>query len=188
MTYVHKTHASVSESIPHLNVSNGFVEAQWVKIHRPKCKNVVICNIYRPPTGDIGEFTDYLENCLGTLNLDKTEIFILGDFNVNYKNKASAVFKKLNFCIKATGFSQLITNTTRNTDKSKTLLDLILTNSKYVRASGTLDHFITYHQPIFVVKKKEGIVGPKWNLRVGPTDVLTKIFSGTPAGNVGRFL
>ena len=73
---------------------------------------------------------------------------------VNYKNKASADYKHLNFFVKAIGFSQLITTTTRNTDKSKTLIDLILTNAKYISSSGTLEHYISDHQPVYVVKKK----------------------------------
>ena len=45
-------------------------------------------------------------------------------------------------------------NTKRNTDKGKLLLDVILTNAKYIRKVGTLSHFISDLQPIYVVKKK----------------------------------
>ena len=56
--------------------------------------------------------------------------------------------------MQSNSLSQLITTTTRNTDKSNSLLDLILTNSKYISLSSALDHFLSDHQPIFVVKKK----------------------------------
>ena len=55
----------------------------------------------------------------------------------------------------------MITNTTRNNDKTKSLLDLILTNSIYVKEAGTFDHSISDHQPIFVVKKKRRDHRPK---------------------------
>ena len=138
VTYIHKSHASNSEPLPHLSACYNYVEAQWLKIHRPNCKSVIICNIYRPPGGDLGKLIEYLDNCLASLNMAKSELFILGDFNVNYKNKSSPDFKKLSFFAKSSGLSQLINNTTRNTDKSRTLIDLILTNSKYVKAKWSL--------------------------------------------------
>ena len=81
-------------------------------------------------------------------------MFILGDLNVNYENKSSDSYKKLHFLAQSNGLSQLINTTTRNTDKSKSLIDLALTNSKFIWGSGTLDHFISDHQPIYVVHKK----------------------------------
>ena len=63
-------------------------------------------------------------------------------------------YKELSFFVKANGLKQVITNTTRNTDKTQSLLDLILTNSRYISKAGTLEYYISDHQPIFVVKKK----------------------------------
>ena len=56
--------------------------------------------------------------------------------------------------MKSNGLSQFITGTTRKHDKSNLLLDLIITNSKYISLKGPLDHFMSDHQAIFVVKKK----------------------------------
>ena len=114
----------------------------------------MICNIYRLPTGNLGKAVTYLEEMLHMFDLSKVEIYMLGDMNVNYKNKSSCDFKKLNFFIKANGLTQVIENTPRNTNKTKSLLDIVLTNSKYISRAGTLDHFISDHQPVFVVKKK----------------------------------
>ena len=88
-----------------------------------------------------------------TVNLSKTNLVILGDLNV-YLLKASHCYKKLHFLAQWNGLSQLINNTTRNTDKTKSLIDLLLTNSKFVSHSGTLEHYMSDHQPIFVVHKK----------------------------------
>ena len=160
ITYINGKYAADSEELLELNRTNRDVEAQWSVIHRPHCKDVLICNVYRPPSGKLDKAISYLNECVGTLDLGKMEIFILGDLNINYKNRSSREFKKIKFFNQANGLTHLITTTTWNTDKSKSLLDLILTNSKYVSASGTLEHFISDHQPIFVVKKKSRDVRP----------------------------
>ena len=49
---------------------------------------------------------------------------------------------------------QYINSTTRNNDKTNSLLDLAITNSKFIQQAGTLELFISDHQPIFLVHKK----------------------------------
>ena len=130
------------------------VEAQWLKVKRDHTSNLIICNLYRPPSGKLSEAISYLNSCLNLLNTSKNDIFLLGDLNVNYKNKLSPNYKALSFFENSNGLKQLIKDTTRNTDKSNTLIDLIMTNAKRISDSGTLDSFISDHQPIFVIKKK----------------------------------
>ena len=154
LTYVNSKHSSLCEPLVELNKSNEYIEVQWVLIHRPQCKNVVVCNVYRPPSGDLKKAVNYLEECVKTINMSKVDLFILGDLNVNYKNRATPNFKKLHFFAQSNGLTQYIKNTTRNTDKSKTLIDLAMSNSKSVNCSGTLEHFISDHQPIYLVHKK----------------------------------
>ena len=154
ITYVNEKHASSCENLTELDKSDGNIEAQWVYFHRPHCKDVVVCNMYRPPAGNLKQAIDYLEDCLKTINISKTDIFLVGDMNVNYKNKKSPNFARFNFFAQSNGLTQHIKNTTRNTDKSKSLIDLALTNSKFINQSGTLEHFISDHQPIFIVHKK----------------------------------
>ena len=119
------------------------------------CKNVIVYNLYRPSSKKLEKAVNYIDECLKGLDLSKLEVFLLGDWNVNYKNKSSREYKKQNFFLQSNGLSQLIINITRNTDRTKSLLDLILTNSKYVSSSGTLDHFLSDHQPILVIKRKK---------------------------------
>ena len=154
ITYVKQNHASDLESLDALNISNEYMEAQWVYIHRPSCKNVIVCNMYRPPTGDLSKAIVYLDNSLKSFNLSKTDIFLLGDMNVNYKNKKSPAYKKLQFFAKSNGLTQCIDTTTRVTEKTKSIIDLILTNSKFIRSSGSLEHHISDHQPIYIIHKK----------------------------------
>ena len=68
LLYVNKRHSSLCESLEDMNESNEHVEMQWIIIHRPHCKNVVICNLYRPPAGDLSKALKYLDDCLKTVN------------------------------------------------------------------------------------------------------------------------
>ena len=154
ITYVSTALASSCEPLVDLDESNENIEAQWTYIHRPDCKNVIVCNIYRPPNGDLKKALEYLEDCLRTINLRKVNIFLMGDFNVNYQNKQSPEYKKFHFFIQSNSLSQHINTTTRNTDKSKSLLDLVLTNSKCVEEAGSLEHYLSDHQPIYIIHKK----------------------------------
>ena len=154
ITYVNDKYASACELLTELDISTENIEAQWLLIHRPQCKDMVICNIYRPPNGDLQKAISYLDDSIKAINVSKVNLFLLGDMNVNYKNKASPDFKKLNFFIRANGLTQHIQTTTRNTNKSKSLIDLAMSNSQFICETGTLEHFISDHQPIYVVHKK----------------------------------
>ena len=137
-----------------LSTSTTFTEAMWIKIKRRRCKDLVVCNLYRPPNGNLKDAIDYLNKSLLSINISKVDLYIMGDMNIDYLNKASPFFKKLNFFEKSNSLTQIISETIRHTDKSSTLLDLILTNDKHVTMQGTLNLMISDHQPIFVVKKK----------------------------------
>ena len=132
LTYVNTKHSSLCEPLDELSTSNEDIEAQWTLIHRPNCKNVVICNVYCPPNGKLEKAVKYIDECIKAVNLSKVNMFIMGDFNVNYKNKSSDSYKRLHFLAQLNGLSQLINTTTRNTDKTKSLIDLALTNSKFI--------------------------------------------------------
>ena len=50
-------------------------------------KDVVICNAYRPPSGNTEKDICYLDDCVKSLDLGKVELFILGDLNIDYQKK-----------------------------------------------------------------------------------------------------
>ena len=161
VTYVSADHVSSCESLDELDASNEHIEAQWSYIHRPNCKNVVVCNMYRPPMGDLKKALAYLDDCLKSVNLNKVHIFVIGDLNVDYQSKRSPNFKRLSFFAQSNGLTQHIQTTTRNTNKTKSLIDLVFTNSNFIKSAGTLDHLISDHQPIFIVHKKGRDIRPK---------------------------
>ena len=154
VSYVKIKHASFCEPLGELDTTSENIEAQWLYFHRPHCKDMIVCNIYRPPNGVLKKAIDYLDECLKTLNLSKVNLFLVGDFNINYRNKRSPNYKKFNFFVQSNGLSQHINTTTRNNDKTRSLLDLAITNSKYISRAGTLEHFVSDHQPIYIIHKK----------------------------------
>ena len=89
--YARKT---LNTKILKLENSSKDLEIQWIKIVRDHAKNILLANIYRPPTGNLNQAISTLEKGITSFNKSNEEIVILGDFNVDYKNKKSPNFKK----------------------------------------------------------------------------------------------
>ena len=89
ITYIRRKYAADCEELLELNRSTSDIEAQWSIIHRPHCKDMILCNVYRPPSGKLEKAISYLNECVKLLDLCKMELFMLGDLNVNYKNQSS---------------------------------------------------------------------------------------------------
>ena len=149
------------------SISTPDLEVQWLKIKRNRCKDIVLANVYRPPPGNVGRATKLLGHTLESIVKPTNEILIMGDFNVDYQNQKSQNYKKLNFFEKANSLEQKISTTTRNTRSSKTLLDIALTNIKYIKSAGALDSFLSDHQPIYILKKKTKDTGKNEQLFEG---------------------
>ena len=146
--YTFKEHSQTISSKNH--------EAQWCTITRTHAKNILLCNIYRPPKGKVAKTIKYLSDSLENLNArSKAEVYIIGDLNIDYKNKRSANYKKLSFFEKSNSLNQVIKNSTRISKTKSSLLDIILTNAKDISQSGTLDTFLSDHQPTYIIKKKQ---------------------------------
>ena len=45
------------------NSSNKDIEIQWVKLNNKFAKDLIVLNVYRPPTGNIDNFIDTIEKC-----------------------------------------------------------------------------------------------------------------------------
>ena len=154
LTYLNTETCPSYKPLTKHSVSESYIEAQWTQINRENCKNIVICNIYRPPEGDLDKALKYLNTCLKSINRSKSDLYILGDLNVDYSDKKAQSCKKLIFFENSNNLAQMIKGTTRVTRDSNSLLDLILTDDRDVSESGILEHMISDHQPIFAVKKK----------------------------------
>ena len=113
-------------------------ENLWVRIKSTvSSTHYIIGTIYRHPTSNMKDFSDYLNNSISELNDTKSYYFILGD---NYLNM-----------LDSNSVASLINKPTRVTDTSSSTLDHILTNENRLRISPfVLNHVITDHYPVMV--------------------------------------
>ena len=91
-----------------------------------------------------------------------TEIYFMGDFNMDFNDKTNKLIKDLTQLLKSNGASPLIKSQTRIGQKAS-CLDQIFTNSNFISNSGTLDINLNDHLAIFCSRKKTLIRADKVN-------------------------
>ena len=143
-----------------LNVSCKDIEMLWVALEIKNMRSIVVVTIYRPPQGDSKRCNKLLNEAFEKANLkDNAEIFLLGDFNINYRDKKASRTKELEFTARSLGLSQIIKADTRISRRNDVMngsqLDLIFTNSDHVADAKTLDYNISDHLAILVTRKKK---------------------------------
>ena len=110
----------------------------------------IVC-LYRPPNGKVKLCIDYLKNVFKNC---KSEVWLLGDFNVDFLDRSSVPRTKFQTLFNTHGLKQLIQNITRPSKSSGTCIDWIITNSLYVKNYGVADDFISDHFTIYCIRKK----------------------------------
>ena len=114
-----------------------------------------IISIYRPPTGNIDTMYNLLIELLSSLDdLDRATIIMGGDFNIDFRKPKSHGVQTIKKLSKRFALEIQIKDPTRPLYNDSTL-DQILTNSKIIKSSGTLDLNLSDHVPIFINIKKE---------------------------------
>ena len=94
ITYIHQKHIDKIQDLAELSVANSNYEMLWTKLNMPHSKDIIFCNIYRPPSGNLKLCLDHLEICLSSINANKTDIFIMGDINVDHLDKKNSKLQK----------------------------------------------------------------------------------------------
>ena len=114
-----------------LKIQNKEFESVWLEIKVKKGKNVVIGCIYRHPHyKNLDDFSDYMEEIFAKLNKEKKQIYLAGDYNIDllqYDNNTKC--RDFYNLITSNGFLPLITQPTRFSDTTQTLIDNIFTNA-----------------------------------------------------------
>ena len=111
-------------------------------------------NLYRPPTRNIENFVVSLENSLSTIDFDKFECFVMGDFNLNLNDRNCGNARSLKTRMMALGLIQLINNMTRVNYNSQSCIDLIFTNCDHIQNSGSFPLNISDHDLVYCTKKR----------------------------------
>ena len=131
------------------------LEQIWLSLDKPNVRKIAVCMLYRPPTGDIeAAFSELNVSIDHIKTLSDTELVIMGDVNINYRDRQSKAFEIMKEFERVYNLEQLISDPTRITIRSKTTIDLIWTNMEFVSEFGVLNTIISDHLPVFVIKKK----------------------------------
>ena len=130
------------------------VESCWVEIDPGYNKaHIIVGCVYRHPTADLSQFTSQMEEILNMLNLNKYQVYILGDMNINFLNFSNHIpTEEYLDMLYSNNFLPIITKPTRITNHTSTLIDHIYTNTPIEQITpgiATMD--ISDHLPIFCI-------------------------------------
>ena len=129
------------------------LESIFIEILFPKKSNIIIGCIYRHPCMSIVEFNDLFTPVLHKITSENKTIILLGDFNIDLI-KCSTDINTSEFFNLISSYNLLpyITLPTRITDRSKTLIDNIFSNSTNTNIiSGNLTSTVSDHLPQFFI-------------------------------------
>ena len=105
-----------------LYCSNADIEMMVIKLMLPFTRDIYILNVYRPPSGDVDNFVNILQNVITSIRRDNTNELIGGDMNIDLLRPNSINARKILKFIKINQLKQLINTLTR--PDSNTCLDL----------------------------------------------------------------
>ena len=127
-------------------------ETLWVELFLPKTKGILVNCCYRPPDDQM--FLSKFESTLKLVEPLSSECYILGDMNINVKDERSKFCKDYTNMLHLFHFRQMITEATRITANSSTILDHIVSNSREkIVDSGVLDSSFSDHLPVYCTRK-----------------------------------
>ena len=133
------------------SVSENYFHQLWLKLQSKKSKSIVICISYRPPECPLSCLETNLKPSFVQALLLNKPIFILGDLNCNVMKDCPENTALGNFMLEM-NLNQLITTPTRITDKSESLIDVIITSTSHlVNESGVMNTIISDHLPVYAV-------------------------------------
>ena len=130
------------------------IEFIYLKVKPHMQKPINLFGVYRPPDGKSRDFTQHILNMLKQSDRSHSDTILIGDFNIDYKNKTLVSSLKLDSLENKLNLKQIINKCTRVTDTTSTCIDLLFTDIENVSDSGTIEYDISDHLPIYLVKKK----------------------------------
>ena len=138
------------------DLNNDHLECLFVEISKPRSTPFVVGTWYRPPSSPPNLYSEF-EKVIAKIDAENKELYLLGDFNCNLLPEANAYNSSyLTNIFDIYGLSQLITEPTRVTLTSKTLIDLCITNSQEkVTDSGVIHLGISDHSLVFLTRKAQ---------------------------------
>lgn len=129
-----------------------FVEVKAIKIYPKFRKPLIIVSIYKPPYICNTTFLKSLDALCYHLNELDTPYILQGDLNINILDKTDQHAQNLLHMGHQYSLKQLITNPTRVTEKSATLIDhMFTTKSLSISQSGSFILTTSDHDAIYAI-------------------------------------
>ena len=130
------------------------LENLCIEIRKPHSKSFIVATWYKPPNALVGVFSEF-ETLIGKLDSLNVEYYLLGDLNCDIAaSRFDNITRKLINITDVYGLTQLITEPTRVTETTATLIDLIFTNSPdKIVCSGVRHIGISDHSLVFAYRK-----------------------------------
>ena len=129
------------------DLENQLTEAVWLELFVKYSKSILVCFTYRPPNSSEHlnkNFHEVFNNMVMTALQENKEVILLGDLNSDYSKPTDN--SRLKDIIKINGLNQMITQPTRITMTTSSLIDIVLTThvenilQSFVCNSGLSDH------------------------------------------------
>ena len=121
------------------------ISCLWLEISPANTKSFLVDNIYRPPDSRV-EYNDRFEDFIDIVINEGKEFILLGDFNKNLRD--ADIDREWGNFTTSLGLTQLVTEPTRNTKDSKTLIYHIYTNAEEniqrVNVKQLCDHYAIF--------------------------------------------
>ena len=131
------------------------IEFVHIKLKPHMQKTINLVGVYRPPDGKLKEFVQIITGVLDQIDRTQSETLLIGDFNIDFNNKKAVSSSNLSRLENKYALKQIIGKDTRITESTSPRIDLLFTDMSNIIESGVINHNISDHLPIFLIKKKD---------------------------------
>ena len=144
------------------NISSSDIEMQWLEIKVKNMKKIILLNVYRPPSGIYKKFCDAIYESVSNAELkDNSDIFIMGDMNIDMLDLNSPIKKELENTMRRLGLININKCFTRHSKNKDSCIDLIFSNSDCIESHGLLDWNVSDHMGIYLTRKRKKFITKK---------------------------
>ncbi len=135
----------------------GSVETCWDKV-KPICAtSFLVCSMYRPPSATETYFNDTLRNIEAACDVCSDFVLLNHDLNHDYNNEETLSTNLVHYMEQLFMCKQLVTEPTRETSKSRSTLDVILSTLPHShRKSGVVKCGLRDHHFIYTISNDKG--------------------------------
>ena len=125
-----------------------------IEISKPRSKPFLVGTWYRPPNSS-RELLNFFENTIESIDAENSELYLVGDIKCNLLSQDYDTYTSdLVNIFDIYDLTQMITEPTRITPVSQTLIDLCITNyPEKISSSGVFPLGISDHSLIYIVRK-----------------------------------